>query len=172
MSNQKFNSNDHFAMCIALEEAKIAYAKNEVPVGAVLMIDGKLIAKAHNMVHATHDASMHAEIICLKKAANILQDFRLNEAILYSTLEPCAMCAGAILNFRVKKVIWGAKDLRVGACGTLYNLFDGRHPIHYVESIGGLLEDDSASLLKEFFKLKRAEKNGKDFRRINSVSKK
>lgn len=158
MTNQKFNSIDAQAMLIALKEAKKAYAENEVPVGAALYLDGKCISRAHNLVDQKKDATMHAEIICLKRAAKILGDFRLTEATLYSTLEPCSMCAGAITNFRVKKVVWGAKDLRVGAAGTLYNLFDGRNPIHKVESIGGLMEKESSYLLRKFFQKKREEK--------------
>ena len=158
MSDQKFNSFDEMAMQLALLEAKKAFLENEVPVGAVLSLQNKIISFGYNKVHGLKDSSLHAEMICLRSAAKILGDFRLTDCVLYSTLEPCAMCAGAIFNFRVKKVIWGAKDLRVGACGTLYNLFDGSHPIHTVESIGGLMEEESADLLKMFFKNKRAEK--------------
>ena len=104
---------------------------------------------------------MHAELICLKEAAKILGDFRLNKATLYSTLEPCAMCAGAMYSFRVAKLIYGAKDLRVGACGTLYNLFDIKHPITKIEVAGGLMEEESAQLMRSFFKQRREEKNGK-----------
>ncbi|MCH9811430.1 nucleoside deaminase [bacterium] len=142
-------------MLVALEQAKIAFSVNEVPVGAALYLNGKCIAKAHNLVDQKKDATNHAEIICLKEAAKILGDFRLVGATLYTTLEPCAMCAGAITNFRVKKVVWGAKDLRVGAAGTLYNIFDGRNPIHKVESVGGLMEDASAALLRKFFQERR-----------------
>lgn len=158
MTNPKFNSFDLEAMKVALAEAKKAYVKNEVPVGAALFLGGKLVCKAHNEVFEKKDASLHAELICLKRAAKILGDTRLLDAILYITLEPCSMCAGAIHNFRVKKVVWGAKDLRVGAAGTLYNLFDGKHPIHKVESVGGLMEQESSNLLKRFFKEKREEK--------------
>ena len=158
MTNPKFNSFDFYAMQIAIHEAKKAYEKNEVPVGAALFLGDKLIAKAHNEVFEKKDASLHAELICLKRAAKILGDTRLLDAVLYITLEPCSMCAGAIHNFRVKKVIWGAKDLRVGASGTLYNLFDGKHPIHKVESMGGLMDKESSDLLKKFFREKREEK--------------
>ena len=158
MTNPKFNSFDEQAMLVALAEAKKAYEKNEVPVGAALFLNGKLISCAHNRVFEEKDASAHAEIICLKEAAKILGDFRLVDAVLYITLEPCGMCAGAVHNFRVKKVVWGAKDLRVGASGTLYNLFDGKHPIHKVESIGGLMAKESGDLLRKFFREKREEK--------------
>lgn len=162
MSDQKFNSTDQEGMAIALAQAKKAFAANEVPVGAVLYLNGKCIAKAHNLVDQKKDATMHAEIICLKEAAKILGDFRLVGATLYCTLEPCAMCAGAIANFRVKKVVWGAKDLRIGAAGTLYNLFDGRNPIHKVESVGGLMEEEAGVLLRSFFQQKREEKGCKN----------
>lgn len=158
MTNPKFNSFDVDAMKIALKEAQKAYDKNEVPVGAALFLNGKLIATGHNLVNETKDASMHAEMVCLRNASKVIGDFRLQDSILYITLEPCSMCSGAIHNFRVKKVVWGAKDLRVGACGTLYNLFDGKHPIHKVEFESGLMEDESARLLRRFFKEKREEK--------------
>ena len=155
MMNPKFNSFDHEAMKIALEEAQLAFDKNEVPVGAALFLHGKLIATGHNLVNATKDATMHAEIICLRNASKVIGDFRLQEAILYCTLEPCSMCSGAMHSFRIKKVIWGAKDLRIGACGTLYNLFDGKHPIHNVEFESVINEEESANLLRRFFKEKR-----------------
>ncbi len=164
MTNPKFNSFDIQAMKIALEQAQMAFDKNEVPVGAALFLNGNLISTGHNLVNATKDASMHAEMICLRAAAKSIGDFRLQGSILYCTLEPCSMCSGAMHNFRVKKVIWGAKDLRVGACGTLYNLFDGKHPIHKVEFESGLMEEESAGLLRRFFKEKRLE-NGKNNRR-------
>ena len=156
--NQKFNSTDFKAMNIAFKEALKAFDENEVPVGAALFLNDKLIAKAHNEVFVTNDPTMHAEIICLKRAAKILGDYRLKDAVLYITLEPCSMCAGAIHNFRVNKVIYGAKDLRVGAAGTLYDLFDGKHPIHKVKIEGGLMEKESSDLLRKFFKDKREEK--------------
>ena len=156
--NQKFNFIDNCAMKIALSKAKEAYKRNEVPVGAVLFIHNRLIATGYNLVNTTKDASMHAEMVCLKKAASILGDFRLNNAVMYVTLEPCAMCAGAIHQFRLKKIIWGAKDKRIGASGTLYNLFDGKNPIHSLESVGGLMEKDSEKLLKNFFREKRRKK--------------
>jgi tRNA(adenine34) deaminase len=163
MMNQKFNSLDEECMCVALKEAQKAFDANEVPVGAALFLNNKLICKTHNTVFATNDASNHAEILCLKEASKILGDYRLKDAVLYVTLEPCSMCAGAIHNFRIKKVIYGAKDLRVGAAGTLYNLFDDRHPIHKVEIEGGLKEIESAELLRKFFRKKREEKECKNY---------
>ena len=161
MMKDRYKKEDHMAMLIAIDEAKKAFDEQEVPVGAVLFIDGKLIAKAHNQVERCKDASMHAELICLKMAAKVVGDFRLSEATLYSTLEPCAMCAGAMYSFRIKKLIYGARDLRVGACGTLYNLFDQKHPITTIEVIGGLMEEESAALMKSFFKKIKKEKNGR-----------
>jgi tRNA(adenine34) deaminase len=152
---KNFSSFDKDCMSLALEQARIAFSNNEVPVGACLFIGEELISSAYNRVHETNDASMHAELICLKNSSSLLKDFRLVGAVLYTTLEPCAMCAGAIANFRVKKVIYGAKDLRIGAAGTLYDLFDGRHPIHKVECVGGLFAEESSYLMKEFFKTKR-----------------
>jgi tRNA(adenine34) deaminase len=155
MSHETFTPFDYDAMKLALNEAQIAFEKDEVPVGAALFLNNQLIATGHNLVHTTKDATMHAEIVCLRRGAQTIGDFRLQDSILYSTLEPCSMCAGAIYNFRVKKVIWGAKDLRVGACGTLYHLFDGKHPIHTVAFQSGLMQEQSAALLRKFFKKRR-----------------
>lgn len=162
MTNKQHDSFDLQAMEVALEEARKAYQANEVPVGAAVFIGDKLIASAHNEVEATKDASKHAELSALKKAAKNIGDFRLSEATLYTTLEPCCMCAGAIYNFRIKKVVYGAKDLRVGACGTLYNLFDNRHPITKVEVVGGVKKEESAELLRKFFKKRREENDRKN----------
>lgn len=162
MTEKQFNSFDIEAMNVALAEAKKAKEQNEVPVGAAVFIGNELIATAHNEVESKKCASKHAELLALQKAAKKMGDFRLSEATLYTTLEPCAMCAGAIYNFRIKKVVYGAKDLRVGACGTLYNLFDGRHPITKVEIVGGLKEKESAKLLRDFFKKRREENDRKN----------
>lgn len=143
----------------AIEEAKKAFSKNEVPVGAVLVKNDKIIARAHNLVETNQDASAHAEMLCLKNAAHLLGDWRLSGTTLVTTLEPCIMCAGSIILHRVEKVIYLAKDLRHGAHGSIVNVFEKKHPIHnilisYVEGY-----PEASLLLKEFFQLRR--KNGK-----------
>jgi tRNA(adenine34) deaminase len=142
---------DEFYMKIALEEAKKAYEKNEVPVGAVLVCKDKIISRTHNQVESLQDATAHAEILCLRESAEKLGNWRLLDCTLYCTLQPCLMCAGAIILSRVETLVWGAPDLRHGAdIGLFLN-----HPIHKVEIRQGILADPSADLLKDFFKEKR-----------------
>lgn len=139
----------------ALEEAKIAFSKDEVPVGAVLVADGQIIARAHNLVESLQDATAHAEILCLQRGSAQLANWRLLNTTLYVTLEPCSMCAGAILLSRVGRVVWGAPDLRQGADGSWVSLLSQYHPIHNVEVERGILAQESAQLMKDFFKNKR-----------------
>lgn len=145
------------AMCLALEQARTAYEKGEVPVGAVLLIDGQIIASAHNQVEDLNDASAHAEMLCLKKAALALGNWRLSRAVLVSTLEPCVMCAGAMILHRVEKIVWGAPDIRHGAHGSWIDLTKYKHPIHNVEIISGILQAEAAQLMRDFFKERRQE---------------
>lgn len=139
----------------ALEEAKIAFSKDEVPVGAILVSDGQIIARAHNLVESLQDATAHAEILCLQRASAHLLNWRLLKTTLYITLEPCCMCVGAILLSRVSRVVWGAPDLRQGADGSWVSVLSHRHPIHNVEVARGVLAQESAQLMKDFFKNKR-----------------
>lgn len=142
----------------ALLQAEAAYAKGEVPVGAVLVVDNRVIARAHNLVEATCDASAHAEMLCLKQGAAMLHNWRLSGATLYSTLEPCPMCAGAMIHSRLAKLVWGAPDLRCGAHGSWVNLLDTKHPIHQVAASGGVLQQECGELLRSFFKSRRVSK--------------
>ena len=139
----------------ALKEAKKSFYLNEVPVGAVLVLDGKIIARGHNLVETKQDAACHAEMICLRKGAAKLKNWRLLNTTLYCTLEPCAMCAGAMLLHRIKRLVWGAPDLRMGAHGSWINLLDASFPLHQIEVDQGVLEEESAKLLKGFFKNRR-----------------
>jgi len=148
---------DFEAMKLALDQARIAFEKDEVPIGAVLLLDGKVIASAHNEVEMLQDASAHAEILCLRRAAQNLGGWRLLEATLYCTLEPCAMCAGAMFLYRLKRVVWGAPDLRQGAHGSWIDLRTASHPIHALEIESGLLAEESAQLMKSFFQKRRGE---------------
>lgn len=152
----QFSSQDEIFMRRALQQARIAFDAGEVPIGAVLVCaGGELIFEGYNQVEATKDASCHAELLCMRRAAVALGQWRLIDAVLYSTVEPCGMCAAALASFRIKKVIWGAKEPRVGAAGSLFNFFAIQHPIHQVQSEGGLLAEECSAIIKLFFKQRR-----------------
>jgi tRNA(adenine34) deaminase len=150
--------SDNRFMCEALIEAETAFAKGEVPVGAVLVVNGEVIARAHNLVESLADATAHAELLCLRKGAEILNNWRLLEGTLYCTLEPCPMCAGAMIHSRLKRLVWGAPDLRCGAHGSWVNLLDAEHPIHQLTATTGVMKEECAEIMKTFFKLRRFEK--------------
>ncbi len=145
-------------MRLALEEAEIAFKRGEVPVGAVLVYQGEVIAKAHNLVESMRDATAHAEMLVLKKGAELLGNWRLLGATLYCTLEPCPMCAGAMIHSRLERLVWGAPDLRCGAHGSWVNLLDAGHPIHQPLVTSGVLKEECAELMRNFFKQRRAAK--------------
>jgi tRNA(adenine34) deaminase len=140
----------------ALVEARAAYALGEVPVGAVLVLGDSIIARAHNLVETHHDATKHAEMLCLQQAARHLENWRLNQAVLYCTLEPCPMCAGAMIHSRLHTLVWGARDMRCGAHGSWVNILDPIHPIHRVHVRTGVLEIESADLMRSFFRQRRS----------------
>jgi len=146
---------DQEFMKFALAEAQKAYDAGEVPIGAVLVFQNQIISSAYNQVESLKDATAHAEMLCLKQAAEKLDNWRLLDCTLYCTLEPCLMCAGAMILSRVKTLVWGAPDLRHGAGGSLMNAFDIDHPIHEIEIRQGILRDQSAALLKKFFQERR-----------------
>ena len=143
----------------ALKEAEKAYKKLEVPVGAVIVKDGKIIARGHNQKETKTDTTKHAEIIAIQKASKKLKAWRLLDCEMYVTLEPCAMCAGAIINSRIKKVYIGTKDNKTGAVGSVLNLFEDFTFNHKVESEIGLMQEECEKLLKQFFKELRLSKN-------------
>lgn len=147
--------DDCYYMGLALEEAKKAFAEDEVPVGAVIVYQGVVIASARNQVETLKDATAHAEILCIRKASLHLENWRLKEAILYCTLEPCSMCAGALLLSRVDTLVWGAPDHRHGAHGSWMNMLDLKHPTHTMNIRQGILKEECSQLMKEFFKQKR-----------------
>ena len=151
----QFSSLDYEMMDEALIEARKARDLHEVPVGAVLFSRGKIIARAHNLVESQTDATAHAEMLCVRQAMRALQDWRLLNTTLYTTLEPCAMCAGAILLSRVSRVVWAAVDPKQGAHGSWVNLFEKRHPMHRLEIVGGLREPCAARLMRLFFQKQR-----------------
>lgn len=149
--------DEHF-MGEALEQAQQAFDKGEVPIGAVLVWNHTVIARAHNLVETLKDATAHAEMLCLKQGAQYLDNWRLLGATLYCTLEPCPMCAGAMIQSRLERLVWGAPDLRCGAHGSWTNLLDVKHPIHQISVQKGLMQDLCGDLLRKFFKRKRMEK--------------
>ena len=147
-------------MRLALTQAAAAAQSGEVPVGAVIVQAGKVIATGRNSPIAGHDPTAHAEIIALRAAANMLSNYRLPDCSLYVTLEPCAMCSGAMLHARLKRVVFGASDAKTGAAGSVINLFDQPQLNHQTTLQGGVLANESAALLKSFFSLRREEKRG------------
>ena len=145
----------------ALKEAKKAYNKLEIPVGAVIVKDGKIIARAHNIKEEKQDTTKHAEIIAIQKASKKLETWRLNDCEMYVTLEPCAMCAGAIIQARLKKLYIGTMDPKTGACGSVLNLLKDFKFNHNVELETGILKDNCEQILKNFFKELREIKSKK-----------
>lgn len=145
-------------MKAALKEAKKAYDKLEVPVGAVIVKDRKIIARAHNLKETKNDTTKHAEILAIQKASKKLNSWRLIDCEMYVTLEPCSMCAGALINSRIKKVYIGASDQKTGAVGSVFNLLEDYTFNHKVEYEKGVLQDECESILKEFFKKLRKNK--------------
>lgn len=156
-------SNEEKFMNEALKQARQAYNKLEVPVGAVIVKGGKIIARAYNQKECKNDTTNHAEILAIKKASKKLNSWRLIDCDMYVTLEPCSMCAGALIQSRIRKVYIGAPDAKTGACGSVLNLLEDYKFNHVVEVENGILKDECESLLKDFFKklrdLKRKEKN-------------
>ena len=147
----------------ALKEAKKAYEKKEVPVGCVIVKDDKIIARAHNLKESKNDTTKHAEIIAIQKASKKLNSWRLLDCEMYVTLEPCSMCAGAIINARIKKLYIGALDEKTGAAGSVFNLFEDYKFNHNVEIEQGIMQDECEKILKDFFKkLREFKKNKKD----------
>ncbi|MCU0104052.1 tRNA adenosine(34) deaminase TadA [Acholeplasma vituli] len=145
------NKDDIYYMGLALKEAKKAALKNEVPVGAVIVLDDKVIAKAYNRRVEKEQTHAHAEMLAIMKANKKVGSWILEECKLYVTLEPCPMCAGAIIQSRIKTVYYGAKDPKGGVAGSTINLFDVKFN-HQVEVIGGILEEACSTELKQFFK--------------------
>ena len=148
-------TDDAFYMEQAVAQARRAEALGEVPVGAVVVKDGVIIATGYNHPIGTHDPTAHAEIMALRAAAAVLGNYRLPGCVLYVTLEPCVMCAGAMMHARLARVVYGATDPKTGACGSVLNLFDEGRLNHHTEVSGGVLGEQCSALLKEFFALRR-----------------
>ena len=146
---------DRQFMCQAIEQAQIAATAGEVPVGAVLVRDGQVIAKAFNRPIGNHDPSAHAEMLALRSAAQAEENYRLPGSTLYVTLEPCAMCSGAILHARVDRVVFGAADPKTGAAGSVLDVFSSKQINHQTSVEGGVMSEECGQLLRSFFKERR-----------------
>ncbi len=148
-----FTDDDY--MKIALEEAQKAAEKDEVPVGAVVVLSGSIIGRAHNMPISLHDPSAHAEMLALREAAETIGNYRLTGADLYVTLEPCIMCAGAIIQARLARVIFGARDQKYGAVASLYQVLTDQRLNHQVAVTEGILKEECGEIISRFFREKR-----------------
>ena len=148
---------DEYAMRLALDQAHNAWLVGEVPVGAVIVRDGKVLATGYNRPVTTHDPTAHAEIVALRHAATLLENYRLPECELFVTLEPCAMCAMALMHARFKRVVFAATDPKTGAAGSVVNLFDMPTLNHHTQLLGGVLAEPCGALLREFFAERRAQ---------------
>ncbi len=151
---EKTQRSDSEYMALALEEAKLAFAAGEVPVGAVLVSEGEIIARTRNRVEERNDPTAHAEMLAIRETAEKLGSRALSDCTLYVTLEPCAMCSGAIVNARLKKVVFGAFEPRTGCCGSVFDLLDHAF-LSSVPAVGGVMEAECAALLGSFFAEKR-----------------
>ncbi len=143
-------------MSEALKEAQTAFEKDEVPVGAVIIHEGRIIARAHNQIKLLKDPTAHAEMIAITQAASYLESERLINTTMYVTIEPCSMCAGALVLGRVKRLVYGASDPKAGACGSVVNIADSKRLNHRIKVEKGVLAKECGELLKKFFKKKRA----------------
>lgn len=146
---------DRQYMRMAIEQAQLAAQAGEVPVGAILVKDGQVISKAFNKPIATHDPSAHAEMLALREAALAEQNYRIPGSTLYVTLEPCAMCSGAMLHARVDRVVYGAPDPKTGAAGSVLDLFSSKQINHQTSVEGGIMSEECGQLLRDFFKGRR-----------------
>jgi len=146
---------DKLYMSEALKEARKAFDADEVPVGAVVVYEGRVIARGHNQTELLKDPTAHAEMLALTAATNFLKSKWLNDVSLYVTIEPCSMCAGALVLARIKNLYFGAKDPKTGACGSVFNIIQSDKLNHRINVKGDILAEDCGLLLSEFFKKKR-----------------
>jgi tRNA(adenine34) deaminase len=151
-------TKDEQWMKIAIEEAKLAMNENEIPIGSILVQNEKIIAKAHNQPIGNNDPTAHAEIQLLRKAGKQKENYRLIGSTLYVTLEPCAMCFGAMIHARIERIVFGALDPKTGVCGSCMNLNNENFFNHKISITGGVLEKESSDLLRLFFKSLRDKK--------------
>ena len=146
---------DQQYMRMAIEQAQLAAQSGEVPVGAVLVKDGQVISKAFNKPIANHDPSAHAEMLALREAAFAEENYRIPGSTLYVTLEPCAMCSGAMLHARIDRVVYGASDPKTGAAGSVLDIFASKQINHQTSVEGGIMSEECGQLLRDFFKGRR-----------------
>ncbi|OCS84876.1 tRNA adenosine(34) deaminase TadA [Caryophanon tenue] len=158
------NEHHHF-MNEALKEAEKAYALGEVPIGAVIVYEGEIIGRAHNLRETTQNATTHAELMAIQQACDKIGSWRLEDTTLYVTLEPCPMCAGAILQSRVPNVIYGARDIKAGCVDSLYRLLNDSRFNHECHVTEGVLADECGSILTRFFQELRARKKAEKLAR-------
>jgi tRNA(adenine34) deaminase len=147
-------------MAIALREAQLAFEKNEVPVGAVVVYENRVIGRGHNLTESLHDATAHAEMIALSAAFNSIGDWRLEDCYLFSTLEPCIMCASAAVLSRINTIVYGARDPKFGGCGSILSIPTNDRLNHVCDLVGGICEQEVSELMKTFFQQVRKNKSG------------
>ena len=145
-------------MRLAFDEARQAFEEDETPVGAVVVFEDRVIGRGHNQTERLHDATAHAEMIALSAAFNYFGDWRLQECTLFSTLEPCPMCAGAAVLSRIKTIVYGVADLKFGACGSILDIPSESRLNHHIEVVGGVMETEVSELMKLFFRQVRKNK--------------
>ena len=155
-----FIHDDYEGMQEALLEANKALLKGEIPIGAIICDDtGKVVARGHNLRENSFDATAHAEIVAIRKACQLEQNWRLTDFTMYVTVEPCPMCAGALFMSRIKRLVYGTTDWRAGGCESVFNIVSNPYLNHQIEVRAGVLEDDCAAIVKKFFKQKRQQKS-------------
>jgi len=154
VKNNNMKTDEEY-MNLALDEARKAFDADEVPVGAVVVSNGVILASAHNSPIMNNDPSAHAEMLALRKAAEVIGNYRLTNASLYVTLEPCVMCAGAIIQVRLSRVVFGARDPKNGAVVSLYNILKDERLNHQVDITAGILSEQCGEILSRFFRQKR-----------------
>lgn len=152
------SDDDHKWMEYAIELANKAESIDEIPVGAVVVLNGEVIGEGWNQSICLHDATAHAEMLALREAGKRVENYRLIDATLYVTLEPCSMCAGAMVHSRIKRLVYGAADLKTGAAGSVFNLVSHPELNHHVETTAGVYAKETGALLSNFFKRRRKEK--------------
>jgi len=152
-------TNDSHYMFAALQEAQAAADQNEVPIGAIIVYEGKIIGRAHNQRETLNDPTAHAEMIALTQAASYLESWRLHGCTMYVTLEPCPMCAGALVLARIDRLVFGPFDPKAGACGSLYNIVEDNRLNHRIQVVSNFMEEPCRAILQEFFARKRKNRN-------------
>jgi tRNA(adenine34) deaminase len=160
LPSQSQEAVDRRFMAAAINQAEIAGENGDVPVGAVIVFENKIIAKGYNQRHQLGDPTAHAEIIALTAAAEHIGNWRLNGCTIYVTLEPCCMCAGACVLARLDRLVFGCDDPKAGACGSLYNIVQDKRLNHRIETTKGVMAEDCSRILQDFFRAKRGRSNG------------